>query len=339
MNDEPGALERLERDRARDVRGFRQAPRAHEPERAERRHELRPVDEREPLLRLQRHRCETGSLERVPARQAFAVEPRLTLPDEREREMCERSQVAAGTDRASARHDRQDAPVEALEQELDELRARAGASLGERVGAQEHRRPHDLVGIGVADPTGVAPQQAQLELLRQLLRNGLGDEAPEAGVDAVRVLAAPVRGPVDNLPGSVHLRARRVRENGPRTSDGHCPDVVDRQVVARQGVLRDHRPSLTRGYRQGFPGWPTPSPRCRKRASSAGAAAPAPAWPGSRADLPRPPGCAREGLLLVAPLFAVLAPQAVFAGAAVALALVGIAGAGAALVVSSRRAA
>lgn len=50
-------------------------------------------------------------------------------------------------------------------------------------------------------------------------------------------------------------------------------------------------------------------------------------------------GAHATGLLLVAPLFAVVAPQAVFAGAAVALALVGIAGAGAALVVSSRRAA
>jgi hypothetical protein len=50
-------------------------------------------------------------------------------------------------------------------------------------------------------------------------------------------------------------------------------------------------------------------------------------------------GAHATGLLLVAPLFAVLAPQAVFAGAAVALALVGIAGAGAALAVSSRRAA
>jgi len=49
-------------------------------------------------------------------------------------------------------------------------------------------------------------------------------------------------------------------------------------------------------------------------------------------------GAHATGLLLVAPLFAVLAPQAVFAGAAVALAFVGIAGAGAALVVSSRRA-
>jgi MFS transporter, DHA3 family, macrolide efflux protein len=50
-------------------------------------------------------------------------------------------------------------------------------------------------------------------------------------------------------------------------------------------------------------------------------------------------GAHATGLLLVAPLFAVLAPQDVFAAAAVALALVGMAGAGAALALSSRRAA
>jgi hypothetical protein len=50
-------------------------------------------------------------------------------------------------------------------------------------------------------------------------------------------------------------------------------------------------------------------------------------------------GAHATGLLLVAPLFAVLAPQDVFAGAAVALALVGLGGAAAALSVSSRRAA
>ncbi len=50
-------------------------------------------------------------------------------------------------------------------------------------------------------------------------------------------------------------------------------------------------------------------------------------------------GAHATGLLLVAPLFAVLAPQDVFAGAAVALALVGAAGTAAAIAISSRRAA
>ena len=52
-----GALERLERERARDVGDRGEAARAHAAERAHGRHVLRPVDEREPLLGAQR----TGS--------------------------------------------------------------------------------------------------------------------------------------------------------------------------------------------------------------------------------------------------------------------------------------
>jgi hypothetical protein len=50
-------------------------------------------------------------------------------------------------------------------------------------------------------------------------------------------------------------------------------------------------------------------------------------------------GAHATGLMLVAPLFAVLAPENVFAAAAIALPLVGIAGAAAAFRLSPRRAA
>ena len=123
------------------------------------------------------------------AGEPLAVEPGLPLADERQREMRERREVAARADRAAARHDRQHAAVEALEQQLDELGPRAGAALGERVRAQQHRRADDLVRIRLADPAGVAAQEAELELLGQLLRDRLRDEAAEAGVHAVGVLA------------------------------------------------------------------------------------------------------------------------------------------------------
>jgi hypothetical protein len=47
-------------------------------------------------------------------------------------------------------------------------------------------------------------------------------------------------------------------------------------------------------------------------------------------------GAHATGLMLVAPLFAVLAPQSVFAGAAIAIPLVGLAGAAAALAATRR---
>src|SRR5581483_6990816 len=241
-----------QRHRARDVGRLRKAARADEAEGAERGHELRSVDERQALLRQQRRRREARTLERVPSRQPLAVEPRLTLADQREGEMGERGKVAARADRAPARDDRKHAAVEALEQQLDELGPRARAAFRERVRAQQHRRPDDLVRVGGADTARVAAQQAQLELLGQLLGNRLRDEAAEAGVDAVRVLAAPVGGAVDHRSRRLHPFARGVSERRPPALDGDRPHVVDRQVVARQGAMRDHAASLAPAVRYGF---------------------------------------------------------------------------------------
>src|SRR5581483_7349542 len=122
-------------------------------------HELRPVDEREPLLRLERHGLEAGPHERLAAGQPLACEPRLSLADERQREMRERREVAGGSDRAAARHDGENAALEEREEELDRLDPRAGVALRERVRAQEQGRAHDLVGIRLADAAGVRAKE------------------------------------------------------------------------------------------------------------------------------------------------------------------------------------
>ena len=129
---------------------------------------------------------------------------------------------------------RDDPGVEAGEQQLDHLDARAGVALRERVRPQEHRRAHDLVRVRVADAAGVAAQEAQLELPRQLLRDRLRDETAEPGVHPVRVLARAVRGPVDELARRDHPLPRGVGEPGVATLDRDGPDVLDRQVFARQ---------------------------------------------------------------------------------------------------------
>src|SRR5690348_4729596 len=59
------SLERLERQRAREVSGLSEPAGAYEAERADGRHELRPVDERQTLLRPQASRFEPGCCERV----------------------------------------------------------------------------------------------------------------------------------------------------------------------------------------------------------------------------------------------------------------------------------
>ena len=218
------ALQRLERERAGDVGGLRETLRARiEPERAERGHELRPVDEREPFLRLQPHRLEPDRLERRRPGQPPPVDPGLALADQRQREMGERREVAAGADRAPARNVREHAAVEALDQKLHGHDARAGVALGERVGAQQHRRAHDLVRVRLADAARVAAQEPQLELLGQLLRNRARDEPPEAGVDAVGVLLVAVRGALDELAGRAHALPRASSARAPSRVDGDAP--------------------------------------------------------------------------------------------------------------------
>ena len=77
------SLERLERQRAREIRGSRQPARPHEPERKERGHELGPVDQRQPFLRLEPGRLEPDARKRLEPGQPLAVEERLPLADER----------------------------------------------------------------------------------------------------------------------------------------------------------------------------------------------------------------------------------------------------------------
>ena len=153
--------------------------------------------------------------------------------------MRERREIAARADRAARGDARQHAAVEALDQQLDRLDVRARVALRERVRAQQHRRAHDLGRIGLPDAARMAAQQAQLQLLDLIVGDRLGDEAAEAGVDAVRVLGRLV----DQRPGGPHARARLVGERDRRAVDGDLPDVVDPEVVPRQRVTRDHAES------------------------------------------------------------------------------------------------
>src|SRR5690349_8508371 len=235
------ALQRLERERAREIGGLREPTGAHEAEREERGHELRPVDERQALFRLEPDRLEPDSRERLESRQTLAVDERLTFAYEREREMGERGEIARRSDRAATRHHGHDSTPEAVEQELDGLDPRAGASLRKRVRAEEHRRAHDLVRVRVADTARVRAEQAKLQLLGQLLGNRAVDEAAEARVDAVRVLTASVRRAFHELSSRAHLVARRAREADRHAVDGDRPYVRDHQVVTREadrGALR-----------------------------------------------------------------------------------------------------
>src|SRR5438105_5518810 len=103
--------------------------------------------------------------------------------------MRERREVAAGPNRTSTRNVRQHAVAKALEQEFDRLYARAGVSFRQSVRTKQHRCTNDLVRVWLPHSAGVTSQQTQLQLLRLFLGDRLRDEATEARVDPVGVLA------------------------------------------------------------------------------------------------------------------------------------------------------
>ena len=200
-----------------------------------------PLISERPSFACSRTGVQAGRGERLGARHANAVDERLSLADERQREMSERREIAARAHRAARRDVRDDPGVEHREQELDGLDAGAGIPLGDRVGPQHHRRADDVVGIRLADATRVAAQEPQLQLLGLVLRDRLRHEAAEAGVDAVGVLATQI---VEQRPRAAHLLDRARRQSDRATADRDVVDVVDREVISGQQERLGHGPRV-----------------------------------------------------------------------------------------------
>ena len=157
--------QRLDRHRRGDARGPEQPLRIHRQQRAEPGHQLRTVEEREALLRAQAQRLEAGLPQRDQRRRDVPVELDLAAPDERQREVRERRQVARGAHRALRRHDRMDAQPQEVEEALGHDRPSAGVPQGERVRPQQEHRPDDLAREWLAHARGVADEQVLLEPL------------------------------------------------------------------------------------------------------------------------------------------------------------------------------
>ena len=208
-----------------------------------RRHELRSVDEGQPFLRRERDGREPRRRECLGPAHQPAVDHGLSLADERQREVCQGREVAARPDRAPRRDARDDSGLEHVHEQRDRLHACARVPLGERVRPEQHRGPNHVVRVGLADAAGMAPEQPELELGGLLGRDRLGDEPPEPGVDAVRVVA-DLR--LEEGARGGRAVATLCAEDDGAALDGDVPHVVDREVLAGQFDSAWHGASLDR---------------------------------------------------------------------------------------------
>ena len=190
---------------------------------------MRAVDQREPFLGGQGHRCEAGALQRGAAGHALAVEQRLALADQHEREVGERREVPGGPDRATAGDHRDDVALQQAEEQLDELDPHARVSAAQRGGEQEHHPAHDLGVERRTGADGMRAQQVDLELGRVGSVDAHRGELSEAGRDAV-----------DDAPG-----AHRLLHHGASRGDPLPVGGVERR---RRTAARDALELLERGH-------------------------------------------------------------------------------------------
>ena len=158
----------------------------------------------------------------LPVDGAFRAD--VALADERERQVRERREIAAGADRAAAGYARMNLAIEQGEQCLERLEADAGEAFREHVGPQRHRRAHRPHRQRLADTGCMAAQQVQLQCRQIGLVDARLGEVAEAGVDAVNGRIARGLG--------IHHRARRPHPCARLCGEAHfCVLVCNRQQV------------------------------------------------------------------------------------------------------------
>ena len=234
----------LERHRAGEVGERREPLGAEHGERPHRRHRLRSVHQREPFLRLQHRRRQPDPAQRLAGGDALGGgvgrgHERLSLADEEQREVGERSEIARRSDGAALGHDRHDAAIEQREQEIQRLLADARDSLREHVRAEQHQGAR----LDERERRAHARRVREDEVSLQPLEVGAIDahlrERPEPGVDPV-VRLAVLEPSFDERPRPPHPLARAGRELRPRSPERHRLDLLQREGVAvEEDVLPD----------------------------------------------------------------------------------------------------
>ena len=99
--------------------------------------------------------------------------------------MRERREVPGCADAAVPRDRRMHAPIDHVAEEVDDFGAHARSAGGERVGAEDKDRPHDVFRQRWSDADGMATHEIPLQRAEVVMGDANGREVAESGVDAV----------------------------------------------------------------------------------------------------------------------------------------------------------
>jgi len=203
-------------------------------------HELRPVDEREPVLRPQRDGRQPLAREHVGRRAFFSAVPELSLADEREGEVGQRREVARGAEAAAAGHDGHEPAARHLQQAFQYERGDAREPEPQRVRLQAQHPSRDGGRDRRAHADGVATEEVDLKPLHVGAPDARAGEGAEAGVEAV-VRLAVVQRRFYQPAARLHARGRSAQgveapvEVGVEVGEAERHGAVPAALVGRHG--------------------------------------------------------------------------------------------------------
>ncbi len=224
---------RVERGGPRDVGRAGEEESAGEGEPADGHRHLNAVDERQPLLRGQGDRPESGVAQRATGRQRAPLPPHAPLSHQAQGQVRERSEVSRRADGTLLRHDRQEIGVKHVEKRPNGPDPDAREPLGQGVRPQEHHRSHGPIRERLPDAGAVAAHQVSLKLLDPARGDRHVRELSESGRDAVDPVAPGDR-PLHDSSRSRHRAARGGSEGDARAPVRDVHEVVERQAGPRQ---------------------------------------------------------------------------------------------------------
>ncbi len=148
-------------------------------------HDVRAIDERQPLLGAEDDGRQARAAERFAARQSLASVPRLAFAQQHQTQVRQGREIAAGAHRAAHGHDGRHARVEEVHEQPQQLYPHAGMPAREAMRQEQHDGADRRDVEGIADAAGMAANQIALQGGEVRLRNLDAAEMAEASSDAV----------------------------------------------------------------------------------------------------------------------------------------------------------
>src|SRR6266513_5671068 len=104
--------------------------------------------------------------------------------------MRERSEIAAGADRAFFWNDRRHTPIEQLTERVDDFETDAAEAEGKHIRAQQHHRAHLGFRKRIANSASVTANKIELELGQSIVRDANIGQFAKTRADTVNDIVA-----------------------------------------------------------------------------------------------------------------------------------------------------